>query len=328
MALTHKQHKSLDKHIDRILARQGREGHELSLFIRLAESRVYHGKPLHKALLKEVVFMRLTDLHESDTRIPKNTPWSGDYRKYEGWCYASQKYLANRVGSKDPSYCGEVLREIEADGFLRSRSYPKPGRGAERKKQYYPLDAAINAKIIELGVIENESDDNSDGEETPQGLNHSVAVVIPSRPQGLNDPARSGLFGKAQGLNPKEEALEYAPEVGELGRLLSPPLSGMDESTSLRSEEQKPKPKSKAIGVGVGGMQPETKPAMGLTAYLDPEPEEAAGRNPLKTSLAPDGYCPRCGGENGKHVNQPGMVCPVLKAKAAAAPRVFDVEDA
>jgi hypothetical protein len=32
----------------------------------------------------------------------------------------------------------------------------------------------------------------------------------------------------------------------------------------------------------------------------------------------PSGYCLRCGYTDGKHVNEPGMVCPVLKAKAAA----------
>lgn len=230
MALTDKQKKSLDNHIDRVLARRGDGDKELSLFIRVAESRIYHGKPLHKALLKEVIFLRLHDLHESDTRIPKGTPWSNDYRKNEGWCYASQKYLANRVGSKDPSYVGEVLREIEADGFLRSRSYAIPNRGSQRRKQYFPLNDFIDQKISELGVLPEEDDelstDKSDGGETPQGLNPPAAVVIPSRRQGLNPPARSGLSSFPQGLNPKEYASEFASEQGVRGRLLSPPLSG------------------------------------------------------------------------------------------------------
>lgn len=290
--MTEAQKASLNRHVKRAVGRI-HHGKDPSLYIRLAESHIYHGKPLHKALLKEVVFMRLTDLHEGDTRIPKNTPWSGDYRKYEGWTYASQKYLANRVGSKDPSYVGEVLREIEADGFLRSRSYSISGRGSQRRKQYFPLEADINAKIIELGMLPEEDDeagtDNSDGEVSPQGLSHPVAVVIPSRPQGLNPPDRSGLTAFPQGLNPKKEALEYASEEGVRGRLLSPPPIGVaEELPSLRSEMQKPKatPTStpqKVCSVVVDGLKPETKATPkangnGLAAYLDDKPTPAPAR--------------------------------------------------
>jgi hypothetical protein len=202
MGMTKEQLASLDRHAKRFVARHGYGDEPLPLYIRVAESRIYHGKPMHKALLKEVIFMRMRDLHENDTRIPKGTPWSKDYTKYEGWTYTSQKYLANRVGSKDQSYVGEVLRQIEEDGFLRSRSYPIKGKGFRRRKQYFALEEAIDAKIAELGVIEDEdeSDDNPDGSDhkgltttaivvkppSPQGLNHHDAVVKPLRPYGLN----------------------------------------------------------------------------------------------------------------------------------------------
>jgi hypothetical protein len=94
---------------------------------------------------------------------------------------------------------------------------------------------------------------------------------------------------------------------------------------SLRSEDQKPKatptPKSKPNGVGSSGLKAESKPADDLAAYLtDDEPEKKAGRKPTPiTSSAPSGYCLRCGGLDGKHVNLPGMVCPTLQTKAASA---------
>jgi hypothetical protein len=295
MEMTDEQRKSHYKHIDRARARRGDGDKELSLFIRVAESRIYHGKALHKALLKEVIFLRLHDLHESDTRIPKGTPWSADYRKNEGWCYASQKYLANRVGSKDPSYVGEVLREIEADGFLRSRSYAIPNRGSQRRKQYFPLEANINAKIIELGLEADEgSDDNSDGvlenHTGTQGLNPSAEMVKPSRTAGLNPPARSGLSSSPQGLNPKKEALEHAYQEGVTGRSLSSPPLGVADNQELRSLEPKEKPKSKSKAMGVGGLvvdgiSPETHR---LLRFLDDdEPEIAAVRNPIRPSAAP-----------------------------------------
>jgi hypothetical protein len=143
MAMTDKQWKSLNKHIDRVVYdNTNGEAGAKSLYIRVAESRIYNGKPMHKALLKEVIFMRLHDLNESDLRIPKNTPWSNDYRKYEGWTYASQKYLANRVGSLDPSYCGEVLREIEKDGYRR-RAFTMPNHSASSGSQQTGLPARL-----------------------------------------------------------------------------------------------------------------------------------------------------------------------------------------
>lgn len=127
---TDKQKKSFDRALKRAVARAGvDEDTKLPLYIRVAESQLYNGKSVYKALFKEVIFLRMTDLHEDDMRIPKNTPWSNDYRKYEGWCYSRQSYLANRVGCKR-QYANEVLNQIEEDGFLRSRKYRgKTGAG-------------------------------------------------------------------------------------------------------------------------------------------------------------------------------------------------------
>jgi hypothetical protein len=288
MAMTDKQRKSLDRHIDRVLARRGDGDKELSLYIRVCESRIYEGKSLHKAVLTQIIFMRMTDLHEGDTRIPKGTPWSNDYRKNEGWAYMSQKYLANRVGSKDPTYINKVLKQIENDGFIKSRSYPIPGRGSQRRKQYFPLEANINAKIIELGLVEDidESDDNSVGGRA-HGLNPTADRVIPIRPHGSDPTAHLGFTPFPHGLNPKKVASEEALEEDDLGRLLSPPPNGVAEEPSLRSEEQQPKATStpqEARSVVVDGLKPETKPtskpSSGLAVYLDDEPEETTGGEP------------------------------------------------
>src|SRR5262249_41581743 len=144
MSMTPKQLKSLNRSVDRAIARQGDEDYKLHLFIRIGESRLYNGKPLYKALLKEIAYLRMTDLHENDLRITKGTPWSGDYRKYEGWCYAKQEYLANRVGC-DSTYANEVLKQIATDGYLKTRKY----RGLDGRwhKQYFPVEAAIDAAI-------------------------------------------------------------------------------------------------------------------------------------------------------------------------------------
>lgn len=332
MALTDKQRKSLDKHCDRVVAKQGRGDKPLSLFIRVAESRIYEGKPIHKALLKEVIFLRMTNLHEQDLRIPKNTPWSSDYRKYEGWTYASQKYLANRIGSTAHTHVNRVLKQIEKDGLLKSRSYKISGRGAQRRKQYFALEQAIEQRISELGVVEDEeSNDNSDG--TPVASHATADSVTRNRPVMPDATARLRLTPFPVAPDAKKDVLEFASEADYRERSLVPRPTGEVVDPSLRSEEQKPKatptPTAKAMGVGVGGSLPESKPTKGLATYLEDEPETATGRNRLPSSAnAAPTLCLRCGEANGKHVNQPGMVCPVLKAKAAAAPRAFDVRQA
>jgi hypothetical protein len=146
--MNEKQQKSFDRRLQRAVARSGNdEDEKLSLFIRVAESRIYNGKPVLKALLKEVIFMRMRDLHENDLRIPKWTPWSKDYRKYEGWCYASQEYLAGRVGCEH-TYANKALKKIIKDGYLKSRRWrDKNGRW---HKQYFPDESAIDAAIAGL----------------------------------------------------------------------------------------------------------------------------------------------------------------------------------
>jgi hypothetical protein len=244
-----KQLASLQRHAERFTARHGYGDKPLPLYIRVAESKIYHGKPMHKALLKEVIYMRMTDLHENDTRIPNGTPWSKDYRLYEGWTYASQKYLANRVGSKDSSYVAEVLREIEEDGFLESRSYPIRNKGFQRRKQYFALDEAIGAKIAELGVIEDEdesadkSDDKSDGS-SHKGLTTVVSRVKPQPPVGLNLSATVVKPHSPEGLNHKElgSSVGLSEGVGLVRSLRTPPSGIVKSVTPSHQEQNNPNP--------------------------------------------------------------------------------------
>jgi hypothetical protein len=71
-------------------AKNGNGDKESGLFIRIAESRIYEGEPVLKALLKEVCFMSTHDWHEGDNRIPRGSPYT--YKEYDGWCYGGQKY--------------------------------------------------------------------------------------------------------------------------------------------------------------------------------------------------------------------------------------------
>jgi hypothetical protein len=258
MPMDKKQIASLQRHAERFTARHGYGDKPLPLFIRVAESKIYHGKPMHKALLKEVIYLRMTDLHKDDTRIPKGTPWSNDYTKYEGWTYASQKYLANRVGSKDHTYVSTVLSEIEKDGFIETRSHSIPKKGFQRKKQYFALEEAIDAKIAELGFIEEESDANSDGS-TQLGLTQPASWDKPNPPVGINQTARLDKPNSPVGINPKELGSVVGLSEGvEVARTYRTPLaaspSGKVSAAPLSNQE-----KEKTNPVGALGCEAEDK---------------------------------------------------------------------
>lgn len=141
--LTEKQLASINRSARRAVARRGDGDKPLSLYIRVAESRIYNGRPVLKALLKEVIFLRMTDLSENDVRIPKRTP----YKDYEGWCYARQEYLAGRVGC-EYKYANQALLQIVEDRYLKSRKYK--GKDGAWHRQYFPDESFIDAKIAEL----------------------------------------------------------------------------------------------------------------------------------------------------------------------------------
>jgi hypothetical protein len=280
MALTDKQLKSINTHCDRVVRRRD-EGKDPSLFIGVAESRIYDGKPLHKALLKEVIFMRMHDLHENDTRIPKNTPWSGNYKLNEGWCYASQGYLANRVGSKDPTYVCTVLGEIEKDGYLKSRSYKVPGAGFRRRKQYFALEEFIYQRIADLGMLEEEESDEkgsdkSDGA-SPLGNNQTPILDKPQPPIWINPTTSLDKPKPPIGIN-QRKYVRGSPlsSVSEYEVRVTPPKGEPVVAHAPKSKEPEATPKSKANPYGVG-LKPETTPTPKpnrhkLADYLDNEP--------------------------------------------------------
>jgi hypothetical protein len=240
MTMTPKQLSSLDRSARRAVARRGDGDEKLSLYIRVAESRIYNGKPVLKALLKEVIFLRLHDLHENDLRIPKHTPWSKDYRKYEGWCYAGQEYLANRVGC-DYTYAIKVLGQIVADGYLKARKWR--GKDGRWHKQYFPDETFIDAKIEELQESADISDDNSDGT-THLSLKQVPTCTNDSRPPAIKTGTHLSLCPEAPVIKTgKEVSLGGAFRGGDLVRSLSTPPSGIVKDVIPPNQEKaKPNP--------------------------------------------------------------------------------------
>jgi hypothetical protein len=229
-----KQLKSLHRSADRAVARRGQGDEKLGLFIRVAESAIYRGKPVLKALLKEVIFMRLHDLHENDTRIPKRTPWSRDYQKYEGWCYARQEYLANRVGCTRP-YANQALNRIVDDGYLKSRKY-KSKDGAWHK-QYFPDEMFIDRKIAEFTEKTDGTLVNSVDKPMSDNRTRACQIIEHAHVNSVDMPMSDNLTaGGSLGLG-----FSSSLEV----RSGSTPPFGGSAAAQPSNHELEPKPKTK-----------------------------------------------------------------------------------
>jgi len=326
------QRKIFDRRIDRQLAKQGR-GHEDSFsdYRLIAEGTLYPKNPLYIEILKEVAMLSpRADLTDGDK------PTGREKFDYKNWCFGGLEYIASRVRRNEKTVC-RALGQLVADGVLRKRSYwRKDGRiaasGSARNKhceyqlvrvvleQHHPVFNPLLISSDEEQLVTVGSELVTPHHQVSDATTPKGDELVSYRPSIGDVPSREDDrdFDLSKG-RAKRTSSTTTPSAS--------PRRGQAEEPSLRSEEQKQKPKSKAKGLGVGGSLPESKPTKGLGAYLDDEPDVATGRNLLNTSSAP-GVCPRCGEANGEHVNQPGMVCPVLKAKAAAAPRAFDVREA
>jgi hypothetical protein len=232
---TPKQRKSFDRSVDRAIARNGGDDVKVSLYIRISESRLYNGKHIHKAMLKELAFLRTQGLHEADIRIPQGTPWSNDYRKYEGWVWASQKYLANRIGASREQ-ANRVLRDLSNDELVRTRKYR--GRDGSWHKQYFLDETAINARITELGPSESEesavkSDDKFDG--TLVTDDHQPLCATITSPSDPRSPRLVINSHSPSDPRSQQEGLGFVFEVGVEGRCVSTPPQASPSGTVTAS---------------------------------------------------------------------------------------------
>lgn len=85
-----------------------------SMYIRIGTSTLYDMVPGYaRPLLREIAFMAST----SEKR-PTGTP----YEDYEGWTWATQNYLAERVGCSRVTV-NRLVAQFEADGLIETRGW-------------------------------------------------------------------------------------------------------------------------------------------------------------------------------------------------------------
>jgi len=86
---------------------------ELSLYIRIAESAIYPWKPTLKAVLKEIAYLRVSR--------EKNRPFGRDPKiPYVGWCWASERTLAERCGCSERTI-RRAVSQLKEDGVILIR---------------------------------------------------------------------------------------------------------------------------------------------------------------------------------------------------------------
>ena len=288
--LSEKQLKSLVRACDRAKARNGNGDAKLGLYIRVAESRIYNGKPVLKALLKEVIYLRMTDLHENDTRIPNGTPW----KDYEGWCYAKQEYLANRVGCT-PTYPSKALCKIVEDRYLKSREYR--GKDGKKHKQYFPDEAFIDAKIAEFNfeALALSARDTSTECKSTKALS--------ANDTSTNSDRHLHSMRAAQAHSASKVCLEGVSEVGS---------SGVGARATLRSPHA---PRGLADSKAVAPLPKQKQNNSNPYGTLSTEAKTKA--NPEQTKP-----CPECGSLNPNHIS--GFDC----EEKVTGPTHFDLEEA
>ncbi len=106
----------------------------MSEFIRIGMSDLYDYDPGVRATLREIAFLQVNDEAAS---VPADSPFKDDYT---GWCYASQGYLAERVG-KSESQVQRDIKKFELDGVIAVRSW-RDGKGYEHN-EYHVIESVV-----------------------------------------------------------------------------------------------------------------------------------------------------------------------------------------
>lgn len=101
-----------------LLARiqKARNREVMSEFIRVQMSDLYDFNPGVRATLSTIAFLQVNDEH---AHVPEDSPFKDDY---VGWCWASQDYLAKRVGKSLSQLKRDIVR-FERDGVLKVRAW-------------------------------------------------------------------------------------------------------------------------------------------------------------------------------------------------------------
>jgi hypothetical protein len=116
---------------------EAREMNELSLYIRVGNSILYDYNRGVRATLKEIAFM---------TSNGRKKPEGSHFDEYEGWCWASQIVLAERVGCSERQIAYDV-EQFLADGVIETRTWHDRWGHPHREYRVIPEVVDANQRV-------------------------------------------------------------------------------------------------------------------------------------------------------------------------------------
>jgi hypothetical protein len=126
------------------LVRKSKNREVMSDFIRIGTSDLYDYDVNRRAVLREIAFLQQNN---ESKKTPEDSPFAHDY---VGWCWASQRYIAARVGTVD-DYVSDCVKLFEKDGVIRVREW-NDSFGYPHS-EYQIISEAVEARQRPVGWI-------------------------------------------------------------------------------------------------------------------------------------------------------------------------------
>src|SRR5579863_5915601 len=131
--------------VERVRKAKNRE--VMSEFIRIGQSDLYDWQETRRAVLKEIAFLQVND---EKTKVPDHSPFKG---RYTGWCYASQKFIACRVGCSE-RWVRDCVKVFEKDGVIETRTWTD--HLGYPHKEYHVIEDVVTARQRPKGYLEED----------------------------------------------------------------------------------------------------------------------------------------------------------------------------
>jgi hypothetical protein len=278
-----KEKEIFSRRIDRALARSGKEGYKLRLFIRVSESDLYDWDVTARSILCQLAYMGVQGNGDPDKKIKalRATPAKSPFKDYNGWVWGSQDYLAERVGTTQETVSRKLARMAE-DNVVFVRSY-----ATVRAEDGYKIthhEYKINEEMVDAhkrtgerkpkgrkpGTKAFKSADKSavmavaaSGEMTASHVASRQPVISGHDTQSSRDMTRNQTRDDSESLEVRDFSSDVSPEGGVRSTSTTPTASLKNSSPASREEkirtqnqkqlgsmstlakkEEKPKPKT------------------------------------------------------------------------------------
>ena len=198
--------------------RKARNREVMSEFIRVGQSDLYDYEPVRRAVLKEIAFLQVND---ENTKVPKDSPFKG---QYEGWCYASERFLANRVGTTE-GYVRNSVALMEKDGVITTRLWHDPM--GYPHQEYHVIEEKVTEHQRAEGFMEYEC-------KAPRRGGNKQANKGSFK---LGNKVRATAHDSRSHRTPQPLATAHDSRMPPHSTAVSPPHSTADSGTAVRCDK-------------------------------------------------------------------------------------------